>query len=185
MVKVDVRIIAATNGDLRQLVSEGRFLADLFYRLHVVPIAVPPLRDRLDDVPMLVAHLTRKHAARCGRSIAAVDDDVMATLLNHPWPGNVRELENTLERAVVLTTGATIAHDAIMMDSATVSRPWCAPSMDLRRNVEWIERETIRRALEVSPAKGQAARMMGISARTLSYYLSKYPLLTSVSSTRD
>ena len=174
-VKVDVRVIAATNRDLRQLVREGQFLADLFYRLHVVPIAVPPLRERLDDVPMLVAHFMKKHAARCGRSIATVDDDVMTTLLNHPWPGNVRELENTLERAVVLTTGATIAHDSILMDSATVSRPWCAPSMDLRQNVEWIERETIRRALEVSPAKGQAARLMGISSRALSHYLSKYP----------
>ena len=184
-VKVDVRVIAATNRDLRQLVSDGQFLPDLFYRLHVVPIAVPPLRERLDDVPMLVAHFIKKHAARCGRAVASVDDDVMTTLLKHPWPGNVRELENTLERAVVLTAGATITQDAIMMDSATVSRPWCAPSMDLRQNVEWIERETIRRALEASPAKGQAARMMGISARTLSYYLSKYPLLTSVSSARD
>jgi transcriptional regulator with GAF, ATPase, and Fis domain len=174
-VKVDVRVIAATNRDLRQLVREGQFLADLFYRLHVVPIAVPPLRERLDDIPMLVAHFIKKHAARCRRSIAAVDDDVMTTLFNHSWPGNVRELENTLERAVVLTAGATIAPDAIMMDPATVSRPWCAPSMDLRQNVEWIERETIRRALEMSPAKGHAARLMGISARTLSYYLSKYP----------
>jgi transcriptional regulator with GAF, ATPase, and Fis domain len=174
-VKIDVRVIAATNRDLRQLVSEGQFLADLFYRLHVVPIAVPPLRERLDDVPMLVAHFIKKHATRCARSIAAVEDEVLMTLLNHPWPGNVRELENTLERAVVLTTGGTIAHDAIVVDSATVSRPWCAPSMDLRQNVEWIERETIRRALEVSPVKGQAARLMGISSRALSHYLSKYP----------
>jgi transcriptional regulator with GAF, ATPase, and Fis domain len=174
-VKVDVRVIAATNRDLRQLVSEGQFLADLFYRLHVVPIAVPPLRERLDDIPLLVAHFIKKHAARCGRSITAVDDAVLTTLLNHSWPGNVRELENTIERAVVLTTVATIARAAIMMDSAAASRPWCAPSMDLRRNVEWIERETIRRALEVSPVKGQAARLMGISSRALSHYLSKYP----------
>jgi transcriptional regulator with GAF, ATPase, and Fis domain len=174
-VKVDVRVIAATNRDLRQLVSEGQFLADLFYRLHVVPIAVPPLRERLDDIPLLVAHFIKKHAARCGRSITAVDDAVLTTLLNHSWPGNVRELENTIERAVVLTTVATIARAAIMMDSAAASQPWCAPSMDLRRNVEWIERETIRRALEVSPVKGQAARLMGISSRALSHYLSKYP----------
>jgi transcriptional regulator with GAF, ATPase, and Fis domain len=174
-VKVDVRVIAATNHDLRELVREGRFLADLFYRLHVVPIAVPPLRDRLDDVPVLAAHLINKHARRCGKSIVAVDDDVMTTLVNHPWPGNVRELENTLERAVVLTTGATITNDAVVLDAAQASRPWCAPSMDLRQNVEWIERETIRRALAVSPLKGQAAQLMGISARALAYYLSKYP----------
>src|SRR5262245_28964691 len=152
-VKIDVRVIAATNHDLRELVSEGRFLADLFYRLHVVPIEVPPLRDRLDDVPMLVAHLINKHAARCGRSIQAVDEGVMTTLLNHRWPGNVRELENTIERAVVLTIGATITTDAIVIDAARVVQSWCAPSMLLRQNVEWIERETIRRALEVSPAK--------------------------------
>jgi len=174
-VKVDVRVIAATNSDLRELVNEGRFLADLFYRVHVVPIAAPPLRDRLDDVPMLAAHFISKHAKRCGKSIVAIDDDVMETLLNHPWPGNVRELENTLERAVVLTTGATITNDTVVIDAARISRPWCAPSMLLRQNVEWIERETIRRALEVSPVKGQAARLMGISARALAYYLSKYP----------
>jgi transcriptional regulator with GAF, ATPase, and Fis domain len=178
-VKVDVRVIAATNHDLRELVSEGRFLADLFYRLHVVPIEVPPLRDRLDDVPMLVTHFINKHAARCRRSIEAVDDGVMTTLLNHRWPGNVRELENTLERAVVLTTGPTITNDAVVIDVAKVSRPWCAPSMLLRQNIEWIEKETIRRALEASPAKGEAARLMGISARTLSYYLSKYPQIGS------
>jgi transcriptional regulator with PAS, ATPase and Fis domain len=160
---------------LRELVNEGRFLADLFYRVHVVPIAAPPLRDRLDDVPMLAAHFIHKHAKRCGKSIVAVDDEVMETLLNHPWPGNVRELENTLERAVVLTTGATITKNAVVIDAAKVSRPWGAPSMLLRQNVEWIERETIRRALQVSPAKRQAAQLMGISARALSHYLSKYP----------
>jgi transcriptional regulator with GAF, ATPase, and Fis domain len=174
-VKVDVRVITATNSDLRELVNEGRFLADLFYRVHVVPIAVPPLRDRLDDIPMLVAHFINKHARRSGRSIVAVDDNVMTTLVNHSWPGNVRELENTLERAVVLTTGATITNDAIVIDAARVSQPWGAPSMLLRQNVEWIERETIRRALAVSPAKRQAAQLMGISARALSHYLSKYP----------
>src|SRR5262245_36243002 len=128
-VKVDVRVIAATNCDLRQLVSDGQFLADLFYRLHVVPIAVPPLRERLDDVPMLVAHFIKKHAARCGKAIDAVDDEVITTLLKHLWPGNVRELENMVERAVVLTTGATITDDAVVIDAAKVSRQWCAPSM--------------------------------------------------------
>jgi transcriptional regulator with GAF, ATPase, and Fis domain len=177
-VKVDVRVVAATNRDLRELVREGQFLADLFYRLHVVPIAVPPLRDRLDDVPMLAAYFINKHAIRCGKAIEAVDDSVMATLLNHLWPGNVRELENTIERAVVLATGATITDDSVIIDAARVSKSWCAPSIDLRQNVEWIERETIRRALDASTAKGEAARLMGISARTLSYYLSKYPQIT-------
>jgi transcriptional regulator with GAF, ATPase, and Fis domain len=173
--KVDVRVIAATNRDLRQQVAEGEFLQDLFYRLHVVPIAVPPLRERLDDIPMLVAHFIDKHAVRSGRCIDEVEDGVMASLLNHTWPGNVRELENTVERAVVLTTGGTITCEAIVIDPATVQRSWGAPSLQLRQNVEWVERETIRRALELSTAKGQAARLMGISPRALSHYLSKYP----------
>jgi transcriptional regulator with GAF, ATPase, and Fis domain len=174
-VKVDVRVIAATNRDLRQLVGEGRFLADLYYRLHVVPINVPPLRDRLDDIPLLVEHFVGRHAAHCGRAIEGLEDGVMTSLLRHRWPGNVRELENTLERAVVLTTGMTITHDAVMIESAGVDRSWGAPSLQLRQNIEWVERETIRRALEVSPRKGQAARLMGISARALSHYLAKYP----------
>jgi transcriptional regulator with GAF, ATPase, and Fis domain len=174
-VKVDVRVIAATNRDLRQLVGEGRFLDDLFYRLHVIPIAVPPLRERLDDIPLLVAHFIEKHAALCGKSIEALDDGVLTSLLKHRWPGNVRELENTIERAVVLTTGTTITHDAVTFEPAAVDRSWGAPSLQLRQNVEWVERETIRRALEVSPLKGQAARLMGISPRALSHYLSKYP----------
>jgi len=174
-VKVDVRVIAATNRDLRRLVGEGRFLADLFYRLHVVPIAVPPLRDRLDDIPLLVEHFLGKHAAVCGKTIEGLEDGVMTSLLVHRWPGNVRELEHTLERAVVLADGPTITRDAIVIEAAGADCSWGAPSLQLRQNVEWVECETIRRALELSPRKGQAARLMGISARALSHYLAKYP----------
>ena len=105
--QVDVRVIAATNRDLRQLVDEGRFQDDLFYRLHVIPIVVPPLRERVDDIPMLVEHFTDKHATRSGKSIDAVEEGVVSSLQAYHWPGNVRELENTIERAVVLTTGST------------------------------------------------------------------------------
>src|SRR4029077_682391 len=110
--QVDVRVIAATNRDLRQLVDEGRFLDDLFYRLHVVPIVMPPLRERIDDIPMLVAYFADKHATRCGKVIDALEEGVISSLLNYAWPGNVRELENTIERAVVLSTGSTITRDA-------------------------------------------------------------------------
>jgi two-component system NtrC family response regulator len=171
---VDVRVIAATNRDLRRLVQEGRFQEDLFYRLNVVPIVVPPLRDRVDDIPMLVSYFVDKHAARVGRSIDAVEEGVVARLQEHQWPGNVRELENTIERAVVLTTSSTIARDAVTIDSSVAPRAGGVPSFRLRQNVEWIERETIRRALEVSTAKQHAARIMGISPRALSYYLVKY-----------
>jgi transcriptional regulator with GAF, ATPase, and Fis domain len=174
---VDVRVIAATNRDLRQLVDEGRFMDDLFYRLHVVPIVMPPLRDRLDDIPMLVAYFVDKHAARCGKAIDALEDGVIASLLNSRWPGNVRELENTIERAVVLTTGSTITQETVTIEPSTSIRTTGIPFLKLRQNVEWVERETIRRALEMSKRKGQAATLMGISPRALAHYLTKYPLI--------
>ena len=173
--QVDVRVIAATNRDLRQLVDEGRFQADLFYRLHVIPIVVPPLRERADDIPLLVQYFVDKHAARIGKSIDGIEEGVVSWLQEYDWPGNVRELENTIERAVVLTTGSTIGRDAVTVEAATNVRASGVPSLKLRQNVEWIECETIRRALDVSTAKRQAARLMGISPRSLSYYLAKYP----------
>jgi transcriptional regulator with GAF, ATPase, and Fis domain len=173
--RVDVRVIAATNRDLRQLVGEGRFQDDLYYRLHVIPLVVPPLRERVEDIPMLVAYFADKHAARNGKSIDTLEDGVVSALQAYHWPGNVRELENTIERAVVLTTGATITRDAVTIEATASGRTASVPFLTLRQNVEWIERETIRRALEMSTVKGQAARLMGISPRALSYYLAKYP----------
>jgi transcriptional regulator with GAF, ATPase, and Fis domain len=174
--QIDVRVIAATNRDLRQLVGEGRFQDDLYYRLHVVPILMPPLRDRAEDIPMLVHYLADKHAMRNGKSIDAIEDGAVSLLQAYHWPGNVRELENTIERAVVLTTGATIARDAVTVEP-TMSVRSDVRSLNLRENVEWMECQTIRRALDVSKRKGQAARLMGISSRALSYYLDKYPLI--------
>jgi transcriptional regulator with GAF, ATPase, and Fis domain len=174
---VDVRVIAATNRDLGQLVNEGRFQEDLFYRLHVIPIVVPPLRERVEDIPMLVQYFAGKHAARSGKSIHRLADGVVSSLQEYHWPGNVRELENTIERAVVLTTGATITRDAVTVEPKTSARTTGGRSLNLRQNVEWIERETIGRALEMSTVKRQAAKLMGISPRALSYYLDKYSLI--------
>ena len=175
--QVDVRVIAATNRDLRQLVDEGRFQDDLFYRLQVVPIVVPPLRERVEDIPMLVEYFADKHATRSGKSIEALEDGVVSSLQAYHWPGNVRELENAIERAVVLTTGSTITRDVVTVEEATSVRTSGVPSLKLRQNVEWIERETIRRAFELSTVKRQAARLMGISPRALSHYLAKYPFI--------
>lgn len=175
--RVDVRVIAATNRDLRTLVEENRFRDDLYYRLHVVPIVVPPLRERLEDIPMLVEHFVNKHTARAGKQLDSIDDGVVASLQAYHWPGNIRELENVIERAVVLTTGATITRDAIVLEPEGSARASVPPSLKLHQNVEWVERETIRQALERSTAKQQAARMMGISPRALSHYLAKYPSL--------
>ena len=173
---VDVRVIAATNRDLRQLVDEGRFQDDLLYRLHVIPIVVPPLRERVEDIPMLVEYFADKHAMRSGKFIDAVEDGVVSSLQEYYWPGNVRELENTIERAVVLTTGSTITRAAVTVEPTTV-RTAGIPSLNMSQNVEWIERETIRRAFEISTVKRQAARLMGISPRALSHYLAKYPII--------
>jgi DNA-binding NtrC family response regulator len=173
--KVDVRVIAATNRDLRQLVSEGKFQEDLFYRLNVIPIMLPPLRERRDDVPALVQHFVRKHAQRTGRRIERVDPEVVTALQQYDWPGNVRELENTIERAVVLSVGPVITTGAISVLGTAPPASSGLPSLRLRQNIEWVERETIRRALESSRGvKKDAADLMGISQRALSYYLAKY-----------
>ena len=103
-----MRVIAATNRDLRQMVAEGKFQEDLFYRLNVIPIDIPPLRERREDIPVLVEHFVRKHAQRTGKRIDRVEDGVLAAVQQYDWPGNVRELENTIERAVVLSRDATI-----------------------------------------------------------------------------
>jgi len=172
---VDVRVIAATNRDLKQMVGEGKFQEDLYYRLNVIPIVIPPLRERPDDLRVLIDHFVEKHRQRIGRRIERVDDDVVAVLQSYNWPGNVRELENTIERAVVLTTGSTITPSVVSLLGATSSQPTGLPSPRLHQNLEWVERETIRRALEQSGGvKKDAAESMGISQRALSYYLAKY-----------
>jgi len=173
--RVDVRVIAATNRDLKQMVSDGRFQEDLYYRLNVIPIAIPPLRDRRDDIPVLVDHFVEKHRQRTGKRIDRVDETVVQALQRYDWPGNVRELENAIERAVVLATGPTITPAAISLLGATSAPAPGLPSLRLHQNLEWVERETIRRALEqAGGVKKEAAEMMGISQRALSYYLAKY-----------
>ena len=173
--KIDVRVIAATNRDLRQMVAEGRFQEDLFYRLNVIPIELPPLRERRDDIPALVDHFVRKHAQRTGRRIDAVADGVVQDLQQYEWPGNVRELENTIERAVVLSSGAVLTAQSLSVLGAASSQAAGLPSLRLRQNIEWAEKETIRRALDnARGVKKDVAELMGISQRALSYYLAKY-----------
>ena len=174
---VDVRVIAATNRNLRQLVDEGRFQDDLYYRLHVIPIVVPPLRERVEDIPMLVEYFVHKHATRNNKSIDALEDGVISSLQEYHWPGNVRELENTIERAVVLTTGSTITRDAVTVEARASVQTAGIRSLKLHQNIEWMECETIRQALAMSTEKRQAARLMGISPRALSHYLAKYPFI--------
>jgi len=174
-VKVDLRVTAATNRNLPRMVSEGSFQEDLYYRLSVIPIEIPPLRERREDVPLLVEHFVRRHADRMGKRIERVEDAALELLAGYDWPGNVRELENTIERAVVLSPGPFIGPaDISIVGVASAPAPGL-PSLRLHQNVEWAERETVKRALErTGGVKKQAAELLGISQRALSYYLSKY-----------
>jgi DNA-binding NtrC family response regulator len=175
--QVDVRVIAATNRDLRQMVLDGTFQEDLFYRLNVIPIEMPPLRNRREDIPVLAEHFIRKHQQRTGKRIDRVEEGVHEKLASYEWPGNVRELENTIERAVVLSTNGAITVALISVLGVAAGQSSALPSLKLRTNIEWIEQETIRRALDsAGGVKKDAADLMGISQRALSYYLAKYKL---------
>ena len=176
-VQVDVRVIAATNRDLRQLVGEGRFQEDLYYRLNVIPITMPPLRERREDIPLLVEHFIRRHAGRAGKRVDGISPQAMTVLMDAPWPGNVRELENAVERAVVLTPQSVIQDRDVTLVSAASPGTSGLPSLNLKQNLEWAERETVHRALDSARGvKKDAAELMGISQRAMSYYVAKHKL---------
>jgi two-component system NtrC family response regulator len=173
--KVDVRVIAASNRDLRQMVATGKFQEDLYYRLNVIPITIPPLRERREDIPLLVEHFLRRYAQNSGKRIEGVDAGLMEELERYDWPGNVRELENTIERAVVLATGPRLTRETLWLMGAMAVPSTGLPSPKLHANLEWAERETIRKALaQAGGVKKDAAELMGISQRALSHYLQKY-----------
>jgi len=173
--RVDVRVIAATNRDIKRLVEDGRFLEDLFYRLNVIPLVLPPLRERREDIPVLVEHFLRKHAHRSGRKVEEIREEALARLNAYDWPGNVRELENTIERAVVLSGGPVIDARDITMPGVAGPASAGLPSQELRANVEWAERQSVQQALvRAGGVKKDAATLLGISQRALSYYLAKY-----------
>ena len=173
--KVDLRVVAASNRDLRRMVTEGRFLEDLFYRLSVIPIHIPPLRERREDIPALTDHFIRKHTQRTGKRTEKVEEAVLEAFRGYDWPGNVRELENTIERAVVLSPDPVITRREISLLGVTEATPVGLPSLKLHQNVDWVERETIERALQrAAGIKKDAADLLGISQRALSYYLAKH-----------
>jgi len=161
-VPVDVRIIASTNRDLVAEVAAGRFRTDLFYRLNVLHVKVPPLRERRGDIPLLVDHLVGRLNVRLGTSFLAVEREALSRLINHPWPGNVRELENVLERAMVLGSGDLIAVQDLSADLPGPTHP-----RDLRGAVRWFERQHLEDVLAETADKRQAARVLGISLASL------------------
>jgi len=174
---VDVRVLAATNRDLRKLVAEGRFQEDLYYRLSVIPIHLPPLRERREDIPLLAEHFLRKHEQRSGKHVERLDDEAVAALRAYDWPGNIRELENTVERAVVLARQPVIGLAQISLQGALAPAASGLPSTRLHANVEWAERESIQRALkQAGGVKKDAAELLGLSQRALSHYLGKHKI---------
>jgi two-component system, NtrC family, response regulator PilR len=180
----DVRVVAASNRDLDAEVERGAFRRDLFYRLNVIELQLPPLRARREDVPLLVDHFVKKHAAALGRHIAAVDTDAMAALCDYDYPGNVRELENLIERAVTLEPGERITRASlpdlvprnISRELPRISAPSDIPDdgIDLEREVADFERELLLKALDKTKGvRKTAAKLLGISFRSMRYRLAK------------
>ena len=175
-IKVDVRVVAATNRDLAAEVKAGRFREDLFYRLNVVAVTLPPLRRRKGDSPALAAHFIEKYAQSYGKEIQGLAPGTLNALLSHDWPGNVRELENAIERAVVLCKGSQLTADdlpATLRGPRPVGRD--AGGLIPGASLYDIEREAILRTLElVGGSTARAAEMLGISVRKIQYRLKEY-----------
>ena len=171
-VKVDVRLVAATNRDLEREVREGRFRADLYYRLSVFPIALPPLRERREDIPLLVWHFITRRQAALGRSVERVPERLMRAFTAHAWPGNVRELENVVERALIMTRGATLAADPAFLQAAPVAAA-VGPGASLAE----AESAHIRAVLDACgwkiSGKGNAADRLGLNRSTLQFRMKK------------
>jgi DNA-binding NtrC family response regulator len=179
--KVDVRLLAATNRDLRAALEEGTFREDLYYRLNVVPIDIPPLRDHKEDIPDLVKHFIARFGADNDRDIRGVTPAALKMLIDYHWPGNVRQLENTIERAVALSSGTSgmIDVDDIHLDSAkhkaaaSAGNAFLPEGMTLEQWEDEMIREALRRA---NGNKSQAARLLGLSRNALRYRLGKLGL---------
>jgi len=193
-VDADIRIIAATNRDLAKMVSQGEFREDLYYRINVIPIRLPSLRERGEDIPLLAEHFVTKFAAQMKKPIVGISGTALECLKSHSWPGNVRELENAIERAVALertpsilpeslpetTRGVqkAVSGPAAPLDGAPAASPsFPAAGFDLEKHVQDLEREYIAEALkQAGGVKVKAAELLGMSFRSFRYYMKKYNL---------
>lgn len=179
---LDCRIIAATNRDLREAVEEGTFREDLFYRLNVIPIELPPLRERKEDIPLLIEHFIDVYSDSLGHEIEGIEADAKRILFNYSYPGNVRELENIVQRAVTLETQDMITADVLpyhlqeeSFDQVTRDIEIPDEGLDLEKMVERLERRLINKALErTGGVKKEAAEQLGVSFRSLRYRIKKY-----------
>jgi two-component system, NtrC family, response regulator AtoC len=183
-IDIDTRVIAATNVDLRQAVEDGAFREDLFYRLNVIPIHLPALRERRDDIPLLVEHFLRKFNERLGQEVARVSPEALAALLEHNWPGNIRELENVMERAVLLAESDTLGSEdlpGLRPGTASSAEPDELDDLGLKEYVRVhtarLERARIQRVLASHDGNvTRAARTLGISRKSLQTKMKDYGL---------
>lgn len=179
--KVDVRIIAATNKELEKLVAEGKFREDLYYRLDVIPIVLPPLRERPEDIPLLADFFLRQFNQSLGKQIEGIQPEAMRLLINHEWKGNVRELENAVERAVALASNKTLTvedfSEGMLKQTQTIPIPATIPEegLHLENLIGKIEKELLLKALqETHWVKKEAAKLLHINFRSFRYRLDKY-----------
>ena len=175
-IEVDVRVVAATSRNLEQMVRDGLFRQDLFYRLNVFPVSMPPLRERPEDVHPLIEHFLEKYGHTIGKRGLRVTPEAEALLLAHPWPGNIRELENVIERAVILTTDGLI-RPSLLPPSMQASCPLSSLHGTLPEALERVERQLITQALrECRGNMGKAAQALGISERVMGLRMRKFAL---------
>jgi DNA-binding NtrC family response regulator len=175
--KIFVRVIASTNKDLKRAVESGTFREDLYYRLAVVPIMVPPLKRRREDIPLLVEFFIKKYCDQNGLELKSVSAKSLGLLMNHPWPGNVRELENVIERAVLMSPGSELNPEALSPDEMLENENSVPLHQATREVKENVEREKIREALQKAEGnRSRAARFLGISRASLYEKLKSYNL---------
>jgi DNA-binding NtrC family response regulator len=174
-VEVDVRVLCATNRDIREEVQAGRFREDLYFRLHVFAIRLPPLRERREDVPPLVAHFVQKFEAETGKRVRAVTPEALAALQAHSWPGNVRELRNAVERAMILVDGDVIGEDHLPPDVRAAQPEAASLRIPLGLPLDEVERQVILASLDRNGGnKARTAELLGISEKTLYNKLHRY-----------
>jgi two-component system, NtrC family, response regulator AtoC len=181
-IKVDVRVVAATVRDLAEDVTSGRFRQDLFYRLNVLLLCMPPLRERMEDIPALVEHFTKLNNVRLGMEHAGIMKDAMKLLMDYPWPGNVRELENSIEHAMVLSESVTIeATDLppkIQQNKDRIQKTLGSEELSIKKTTRIIEEELIRRALKQTGGnRTNASKILEISHRALLYKIKAYKIV--------
>lgn len=176
-IKVDVRILAATNENLADLVRKEKFREDLFYRLSVVPLNLPPLRERKEDIPFLIDHFVKKFSQKARKKISGVSPQVKKALMEYNWPGNIRELENTIERAIVLSRGKKIELEDLVYHGISAGSSLLLPVGGKYKPLEGIEKEYIKTVLHAQHGnKSQTAKILGIDRKTLATKINKYKI---------